>query len=324
MYLRGVNGRKNKFLYLAAPFLFCGLALSSGGCSLRQMAVAGAAGAFSGDAAMEVYTSDDDPDLVRDAFPFALKTYEMLLAADPSNRDLHLAAAAGFVQYASAFLGDEAEMLEEFDYDRSRELKARAAKLYMRGCDYAVRGLGFEHEEFRAMILKDPGGVLAGMNVEDAPFLFFAGAGWAGAIASEPSNMARLAELKVAEAIMRKVLELDEDFGDGAVHEFFVTFDGSRSEAMGGSPVRAREHYRRALEISGGKKASPHVAIASTIAVKEQDLEAFRDLLGKALAVDVNEVKRWRLANILAQRKAEFLLERIPDLFVEYEEEENE
>ncbi len=194
----------------------------------------------------------------------------------------------------------------------------------MRGCDYAVRGLGFEHEEFRGVILEDPEGVLAGMDVEDAPFLFFAAAGWAGAIASEPSNMARLAELKVAEAIMRKVLELDEDFGDGAVHEFFVTFDGSRSEAMGGSPVRAREHYRRALEISGGKKASPHVAIASTVAVREQDLEAFRDLLGKALAVDVDEVKKWRLANILAQRKAEFLLERIPDLFVEYEEEVNE
>ena len=31
----------------------------------------------------------------------------------------------------------------------------------------------------------------------------------------------------------RRVLELDGDWGDGAVYEFFIAFDGGRSEAMG-------------------------------------------------------------------------------------------
>jgi hypothetical protein len=32
-------------------------------------------------------------------------------------------------------------------------------------------------------------------------------------------------------------------------------------------------------------------------------------------------VKKWRLSNTLAQSKAQWLLEHIPDLFVEFEEE---
>ena len=54
--------------------------------------------------------------------------------------------------------------------------------------------------------------------------------------------------------------------------------------------------------------------------MREQNLEEFRDLLAKALAVDVEAEKRWRLNNVLAQSKARRLLERIPDLFVDYDE----
>jgi hypothetical protein len=305
------------------PLLLVAL-LSSAGCSLRGAAISGAAGAFSSERAAEVYSSDDDPELVRDAFPFGLKTYELLLAEDPGNRSLHLAAAAGFIQYASAFLDDEADMLEDEDFDRARELKGRAVRLYLRGRDYALGGLELDHEEFRRRVREDPAAALAGVEKEDVPFLFWAGAGWAGAIAGNPSDMSRVAELSVAEAIMRRVLELDESYGDGGVHEFFIVFEGGRSEAMGGSPERAREHYRRAVELSGGGKASPHVALASTVAVHRQDLESFRGLLAKALAVDVNGVKKWRLGNVLAQKKASWLLEKVPDLFLEYEGVENE
>ncbi len=305
-------------------FSFCAAVLFPFGCSVRQAAVSGAAGAFSDEKALEVYSSDDDPELIRDAFPFGLKTYELLISQDTDNRSLYLAAAAGFVQYAAAFLADEADTLEDDDLDRAKALRRRAAKLYLRGSEYAIRGLELDHKEFRKKVHEDPGSALADMEKEDVPLLFYAGAGWAGTIASDPSNMSKVAELQTAEAIMRKVLDLDETWGDGAVYEFFIAFDGGRSEAMGGSGERALGYYRRAVKLSEGKKASPHVALASTVAVQQQDLETFRDLLGKALAVDVNEMKKWRLSNILAQRKARWLLEKTADLFVEYEGAEHE
>lgn len=324
MYLRGMMPVKRRTARAAGLVLFLGgyLLSHATGCSLQGAAVSGAAGAFSGEKAAEVYTSDDDPELVRDAFPFALKTYELLIAQDKSNRSLYLAASSGFVQYASAFLQEEAAVLEDTDFSRSRELRERAARLYLRGCEYSLSGLELKYPEFRDNLRLNPEAVLAHVDDWDVPLLFWAGAGWFGAIANDPSNMKRVVEISLAEAVMRRALELDEDYGDGAIQEFFIIFEGSRSEAMGGSTERAREHYRRALEISAGKKASPHVALASTVAVREQDIEAFRELLGKALAVDLDAEKKWRLSNVLAQRKAKWLLGRLPDLFVEYRGEE--
>ena len=79
----------------------------------------------------------------------------------------------------------------------------------------------------------------------------------------------------------------------------------------------AREHYRRVLEISQGKRASVHLALAESVTVREQDLAEFRALIAAALAVDADEVPELRLANIIAQRRARWLQMRIPDLFLD-------
>ncbi|MBW1742331.1 MAG: hypothetical protein JRJ47_02720, partial [Deltaproteobacteria bacterium] len=144
-----------------------------------------------------------------------------------------------------------------------------------------------------------------------------------GAISSDPSNMSLVAELSIVEAMMRRALALDEDFNSGAIHEFFVAYEGRRSQAMGGSPERAQEHFERAVVLTQGKKASPYVALASSVAVRQQDYGMFKELLQKALGVDTDAVPKWRLANILAQEKAQWLLDHSPDLFLEYEEPES-
>ncbi|MFQ5959058.1 MAG: TRAP transporter TatT component family protein, partial [Alphaproteobacteria bacterium] len=66
-----------------------------------------------------VYASDDDPDLVREAIPFGLKTYESLLEVSPEHRGLLLAAANGFVAYAY-LVKDEADRLDATDLARAR------------------------------------------------------------------------------------------------------------------------------------------------------------------------------------------------------------
>ena len=121
---------------------------------------------------------------------------------------------------------------------------------------------------------------------------------------------------------MRRALELDEDFEGGAIHEFFITYEGSRSEAIGGSSKRAREHFDRVVSLTQGKKASPYVSLASSVAVRKQDYKMFKDLLYKALAIDPDAVPEWRLANTLAQEKARWLLDHSPELFLDYEETE--
>jgi len=43
----------------------------------------------------------------------------------------------------------------------------------------------------------------------------------------------------------------------------------------------------------------------------------FQALLEEALAIDVNKAPEWRVANLVAQKRAKWLLGRMSDLFVE-------
>lgn len=293
------------------------------GCGLfRQTAVDGISEAFLGERAAAVFAADEDPELVRDALPFSLKTNEILIAQNPENPALRLAAAAGFVQYAAAFLDDEADRHVASDLPRARELQRRAAGLYRRGRDHALAGLELAHPGWRARLRDSPAAALSAIGRPEAPLLFWAGAGWAGAISTSAGDPAQTVDLPLAGALAGRALELDETWGDGAVHEFLIAFEGGRTGALGGSEQRAREHFRRAVDLTGGRKASPYVALAATVSVHRQDLAEFKDLLVRALAVDTSAEPRWRLSNTLSQRKARWLLDHAADLFFEAEEQQ--
>jgi len=119
------------------------------------------------------------------------------------------------------------------------------------------------------------------------------------------------------EALIRRALDLEEGYDYGALHEFLITFQGSRSDTMGGSAEEARKHFDRAMELSGGHRASPLLALAESVSVRNQDRTEFESLLKRALAVDPDAKPEWRLANLVMQRRARWLLGRTDLLFAE-------
>ena len=291
----------------------CTAALLLAGCSIKRTAVNIVGDALAGSGG--TYASDDDPELILDAIPFGLKTYESLLDVLPEHEGLLLAAASGFTAYAY-MLQDEADRLDESHLAQARRLRARAHKLYLRGCNYALRGLEVQHAGFTILLHTDRASALAMTKNDDVPYLYWAGASWAGALSAAKDDLGLIADLPTAGALVGRVLELDETYERGAAHEFFISYEGSRP---GGSAERARAHYRRAREISGGQRASVHLALAEPVSVKEQNLVEFKALIAAALAIDPDNAPELRLANTIAQRRALWLQERIPDLFLEAE-----
>jgi predicted anti-sigma-YlaC factor YlaD len=313
----------NLFLSRGCGILLACVVLLGSGCGLlRRAAIGDVAEVFSGPSGSNVFVRDDDPELIRDALPFALKTYEALLASDPKNIDLRLRTAGAFVRYANAFVHEEAKRLEALDLQRAQYLRRRATKLYLRGRNYALAGLMLDYPDFENKLRDNQEEALRALSEKDVPFLFWAAAGWAGAISTDVNNMSLVAELPCVEAMMRRALELDQDFEDGAIHEFFISYEGGRSEAVGGNEERAMAHFDGVVRLTGDQKASPYVLLASSVAVRKQDDKMFRKLLHKALVIDPDGVPKWRLANILAQEKALWLLDHGPELFLNYEEAE--
>jgi predicted anti-sigma-YlaC factor YlaD len=117
------------------------------------------------------------------------------------------------------------------------------------------------------------------------------------------------------EALLDRALAIDERWQDGALHAFKVTLAGARA---GGAPDRAviDGHYNRALELSKGTSAGLFIAYAEAVSLPAQDKAAFRALLERALAIDPDQQPRDRLATLVSQRRARWLLDRIDDLIL--------
>lgn len=288
--------------------------LIAAGCSPREYVirqVADAIGSGSG-----TFGSDDDPQLVREATPFALKLSESLLASAPRDEGLLLTLAQGFTQYAAVFVSQEA--VESEDPGVREAGRSRAIALYLRAREYGLRALEVRHPGFRRLVAADAGRAAASATAEDVPLLYWTGAAWSLAVAASSGDPAMIADLPRCETLMRRALELKEDYDAGAIHEYFVAFEGSRPAAMGGSIERARNHFARAMELAAGRKISPLVTLAESVSVGEQDRREFLALLDRALAFDAREAApEYRQANLAAQRRAAWLKRRVDELFLE-------
>ena len=278
------------------------------GCSLRQAAVDRFADAIAEGGAS--YGSDDDPELVRAAAPFSLKLTESLLTETPRHKGLLLAATRGFTQYAFAFVQQEADEIEDRDVAAAVALQDRARRLYRRARDYGLRGLGFGAEQLRV----EPRRALAALPRSEAGLLYWTGAAWGASIGLAKSDPEALADLPIVEAMIDRALELDEGYENGAIHTFLIGYEMARQGAAGDPAERARRHFARALELSASTDAAPYVALAEAVCVPQQRRAEFQALLGRALQVENADN---RLANLVMQRRARWLLARTDRLFID-------
>jgi predicted anti-sigma-YlaC factor YlaD len=290
-------------------------------CSIKKLAMNQVANALTGSGSSTVFTGDNDPELVGDALPFAIKMYESLMVANPRHTGLRLQTGSLYIMYANAFLQTPATMLAEDEYQKQEFAYSRAKNLYLRGRDIILVCLENKYPGLRAALQnRDYRKALERTTRKDAPLLYWAGAGWLGAFAIDAFDMDLGVTLPAAAALIDRAYSLDPDYAAGALHEFYILYYGSLPEYMGGDLKKAREHYELALAISGGRSATPYLSLATSVTVKEQNLEEFKELLNKALAIDPESVPENRLVNILNQRKARWLLEHADDYFLTDEE----
>ncbi len=304
----------SKLASWAIRLLVCLLVLTGPGCSIRKMAINKLGDALSG--AGTTFASDEDPELVKASVPFSLKLMESLLAEVPQHKGLLRATCSGFTQYGYAFVQQDADELADQDLDKAGAMRLRARKLYLRARDYGLRGLDASHPGFTSLLKTNPVAAAKLGRKPEVPLLYWTAVSWAAAVALSKDNSDLVGDLPMVEALIDRALELQEDYEAGAIHTFLITFEMSRPKKPDDPALRSRKHFERALTLSGGLQAGPLVALAEEVALANQNKEEFKSLLEKALAVNVDAKPEWRLANLVYQRRARWLLDRMEKLFL--------
>lgn len=315
--VRAADSRRSAWRRPLVCLSLLSILTASSGCSLRTYAINTVGDALA--SGNSVYETDDDIELVGSALPFGLKLTESLLAQSPDHAGLLLTACRGFTMYSYAFVAYEAELLNEEDLDRARAMRRRARKLYLRGAQYGFHALERHYPGLEQALMKDPAAAVVRIGpkrrARDVPLLYWTAAALGLAISASIDDAALLARLPEVEALLDRALALDETWDSGALHEFKVIVAGSQS---GSSVDKAaiEAHYTRALELSKGASAGLFVAYAEAVSLPAQDKPEFRRMLERALAVDPDRQPGDRLATLVSQRRALWLLGRIDDLIL--------
>ncbi len=284
-----------------------------GACSPKRYALNQVADAISSTGEGSAFARDDDPELVRDAVPFALKMMESLSDTLDDHVGLRLGLARGFTQYAYAFLQQPAELGAPPDQAQAAMLRAR--RLYLRARDYGIDGIrlsrGVQPQELRTA------DGIARLQKEDVPLVYWTLAPWAAAIAANKRDLELVGDVPLIGLLLDRALQLDEAYDQGALHEFAITFDPARPE--GTTPQKQRQHFERCRQLSQGERISYLVTYAQSVSATTQNKREYEALLKEAASFDVDQPKarKNRLENVLAQRRAVWLLAHEEDVFTD-------
>jgi len=250
------------------------------------------------------FLKQNDPDLAREGAPAFLLVLDGLIENQPENEELLLAGAQAYAAYAGAFVAGS-------DPDR-------AARMYTKAKKYSLRALGLRSEDF-AEVADSPYEefiqCLPTFDKEDVPSLFWAASCWAGWIQASSGSWDALAQIPRVDAMIGRILELDETYYYGGPHLFKGVMLTILPPAAGGRPEQARTHFERAIEISEGKFLTAYVLYAKKYARLLFDRELHDRLLKKALEGRADEVAELTLINMIAQEQARELLASGDDYF---------
>jgi len=285
------------------------------GCSLQQVALDQTAAILK--RSMPAFERDADYELVGAALPANIKMIEGFLEAGPRNPDLLMLAAQACTSYSLVFLEDRYERAEDMS-DEAEALKARTVALYMRGHRYGLRLAELTLPGITVALHKNLAALkerLAAAGPEDVPGLFWTAMPLSGAVNLARDDVEMIAWLPEVKALMQRVVELDEGYYHGSAHLVFGSLYGGVGKMLGGDPKLAREHFDKALQITGRKFLLVQVMMARTLAVQLQDRKLFDRLLDEVQKAKLSIDPEQRLANLAAKRRGARLKARADELF---------
>jgi hypothetical protein len=243
-----------------------------------------------------------DLDLLQDGAPSLLLILDGLIASEPDNDRLLMAATKAYGAYATI-------LYEDGQTERAVNMSIKA-KEYGINLLKQVPNLDY----INGSSLTEIGRALEKVSQSKAGHLFWGAYGWAIWIQYQNGAPAAMAKLPVVEQIMLRVIELEESYYYGGAHIFLGSYYGSRPEILGGKLEKSRHHFERALSLNGREFLLTQVAFAETYSRTMFDRELFSSLLLEVIEHPLTN-SDMASSNTLAKVKAEKLIAQIDDFF---------
>ena len=248
--------------------------------------------------------NSEDPATVRDGLPAYLLLLDGLIAGqkpgDKSNAGVLLAAAQLNGAYAGNFTQGDA---------------VRAKRLSKKSLDYARAAICLSDGELCSALDNDIDAFITVVNRDTNTALLYAlASSWAGYLQSNSEDWGAIADLPKVEALLMRVVSIDEKHERGLPYVYLGVINSLRPEGLGGKPEVGRAYFEKAIAISDGKNLYAKTALAQYYARLVFNQELHDRLLNEVINANPKAIG-YTLINTLAQDQAKLLLTSGKDYF---------
>lgn len=248
------------------------------------------------------FNKNPDIQLMEDSMPFTLNGLSGLIDISPNNTSFLINAAHAYFGYTFAFVEDEDVV--------------RARKLYIISRDYGLRAL-FRNspEKIRDMPLDEFKKKVKRLGKRDAPALFWTTVAWLSYININLGDFSVYLDIPKAEVLTDKLMEVDDRFYYASPYLLKACYYAAQPEIAGGQPEKAKEYFKKGIELSNGKFLMHHLFYAKYYAVRTQDKDLFLDLLKMIKDAPEDVVPDLCAVTNVCKMKAEKLMKSADDYF---------
>jgi hypothetical protein len=239
--------------------------------------------------------------MIEQGIPSYLLLLDALVKNNPEQTALWSAAANLNSAYASSFIKDAG---------RVKSVNNKALK-------YAFTALCQKDKRLchpQSLSLDDLNGVLQQFDSGDVSTLYITGSVWASWIQANSDDWNAVADMPRVEALMKRVVALDEHYQQGAAHLYLGVLATVLTPALGGRPEVGKKHFEQAISLSQGQNLMAKLYYAKNYARGILDRELHDKLLQEIIAADPR-APDLTLSNIMAQQQAKELLQSADDYF---------
>ena len=254
----------------------------------------------------------DQPELVSIYFEKKIKKLEK---SDMTSLDQQRDLMRTKVEYGFGIIMEHADRLIDVDYSSALDKYKKANIIFKDARDSGISILNDRYSNFNECIIR---GVELQFTNNDIIDLYWLAAAYGGAISSSRGDPFELIHLPKVGRILRKCIELDPEWNNGAVYSAMMSFTSTRTDI---SEDLLRDsvdfYFNKAILYSDSLDAGPFLAYAESIQKTYQERKEFEDKLNYVINMKTKSRSRYELPNLIAKNRAEWLLSKTDDYFLE-------
>ena len=254
----------------------------------------------------------DQPELVSIYFEKKIKKLEK---SDMTSLDQQRDLMRTKVEYGFGIIMEHADRLIDVDYSSALDKYKKANIIFKDARDSGISILNDRYSNFNEWIRR---GVELQFTNNDIIDLYWLAAAYGGAISSSRGDPFELIHLPKVGRILRKCIELDPEWNNGAVYSAMMSFTSTRTDI---SEDLLRDsvdfYFNKAILYSDSLDAGPFLAYAESIHKTYQERKEFEDKLNYVIDMKTKSRSRYELPNLIAKNRAKWLLSKTDDYFLE-------